>query len=101
MESILAPISKSISSIESTSVRALIESLANALDTLRADGTITNDAYLDAGAIQGGMMMIANLIDAGIDRNELAEHMSALVSRSQRVEQAHPGLSSSIESALS
>ena len=30
-----------------------------------------------------------------------AEHMAALVSRSQRVEQAHPGLSSSIESALS
>ena len=101
MESVLAPISDSISSIESSSVRELIESLANALDSLRANGTITNDAYLDAGAIQGGMMMIANLIDAGIDRKELAEHMSALLSRSQRVEESHPGLGASIESALS
>ena len=45
--------------------------------------------------------MIANLIDAGIDRKELAEHMSALLSRSQRVEESHPGLGAAIESTLS
>ena len=77
MQSVLSPISNSILSIESSAVRELIDSLANALDSLRSDGTISNDAYLDAGAIQGGMMMIANLIDAGIDRNELAQHMAA------------------------
>ena len=64
MQSVLSPISNSILSIESSAVRELIDSLANALDSLRSDGTISNDAYLDAGAIQGGMMMIANLIDA-------------------------------------
>ena len=45
--------------------------------------------------------MIANLIDAGIDRNELAQHMSALVSRSNHVEEAHPGLSVAVESVIS
>tara|TARA_B100001564_G_C20583458_1_gene644305 strand:+ start:249 stop:554 length:306 start_codon:yes stop_codon:yes gene_type:complete len=101
MQSVLTPISNSILSIESSAVRELIDSLANALDSLRSDGTISNDAYLDAGAIQGGMMMIANLIDAGIDRNELSQHMSALVSRSNHVEEAHPGLSSAVESVIS
>jgi len=101
MQSVLTTISNSISSIESSAVRELIDSLSNALDSLRSDGTISNDAYLDAGAIQGGMMMIANLIDAGIDRNELAQHMSALVSRSNHVEEAHPGLSVAVESVIS
>ena len=101
MQSILTSISDSISSIESSTVRQLIETLSNALDSLRSDGTISNDAYLDAGAIQGGMMMIANLIDAGIDRNELSHHMSALISRSNHVEEAHPGLSAAVESILS
>ena len=101
MQSVLTPISNSILSIESSAVRDLIDSLANALDSLRSDGTISNDAYLDAGAIQGGMMMIANLIDAGIDRDELSQHMSALVSRFNHVEEAHPGLSSAVESVIS
>ena len=101
MQSVLTPISNSILSIESSAVRDLIDSLANALDSLRSDGTISNDAYLDAGAIQGGMMMIANLIDAGIDRNELSQHMSALVSRFNHVEEAHPGLSAAVESVIS
>ena len=100
MQSVLTPISNSIFSIESSAVRDLIDSLANALDSLRSDGTISNDAYLDAGAIQGGMMMIANLIDAGIDRNELAQHMTALVSRYNHVEEAHPGLSAEVESVI-
>jgi len=101
MQSVLTPISNSILSIESSAVRDLIDSLANALDSLRSDGTISNDAYLDAGAIQGGMMMIANLIDAGIDRDELSQHMSALVSRFNHVEEAHPGLSAAVESVIS
>ena len=101
MQSVLTPISNSILTIESSAVRELIDSLANALDSLRSEGTISNDAYLDAGAIQGGMMMIANLIDAGIDRNELASHMSALVTRSNHVEEAHPGLSAAVESVIS
>ena len=101
MQSVLTPISDSILSIKSSAVRDLIDSLANALDSLRSDGTISNDAYLDAGAIQGGMMMIANLIDAGIDRDELSQHMSALVSRFNHVEEAHPGLSSAVESVIS
>ena len=101
MQSVLTPISDSILSIKSSAVRDLIDSLANALDSLRSDGTISNDAYLDAGAIQGGMMMIANLIDAGIDRDELSQHMSALVSRFNHVEEAHPGLSAAVESVIS
>ena len=46
-------------------------------------------------------MMIANLIDAGIVRNELAQHMSALVSRSNHLEEAHPGIGAAVELVIS
>ena len=87
--------------VDGPRVRKEAKFIADQLDILRSTGQISNDAYLDAGAIQGGMMMIANLIDAGIDRNELSQHMAALVSRSNHVEEAHPGLSAAVESIIS
>ena len=100
MESILSDIRAEIESINADQIRSKIESLVDALDVLRQDGVITNDAYLDAGAVHGGLMMLSNLIDVGIDRTEVKSHMEDLISRAQRVEEVHPGLSASVDATI-
>ena len=100
MESLLSEIRAEIKSVTADQIRSKIESLVDALDILRQDGAITNDAYLDAGAIHGGLMMLSNLIEVGIDRTEVKSHMEDLISRAQRVEEVHPGLMASVDAAI-
>ena len=100
MESLLSEIRAEIKSVTADQIRSKIESLVDALDVLRQDGAITNDAYLDAGAIHGGLMMLSNLIEVGIDRTEVKSHMEDLISRAQRVEEVHPGLLASVDAAI-
>ena len=100
MESLLSEIRAKIKSVSADQIRSRIESLVDALDVLRQDGAITNDAYLDAGAIHGGLMMLSNLIEVGIDRTEVKSHMEDLISRAQRVEEVHPGLMASVDAAM-
>ena len=100
MESLLSEIRAEIKSVSADQIRSRIESLVDALDVLRQDGAITNDAYLDAGAIHGGLMMLSNLIEVGIDRIEVKSHMEDLISRAQRVEEVHPGLMASVDTAM-
>ncbi|CAI8231148.1 MAG: hypothetical protein DBX05_04820 [Candidatus Poseidoniales archaeon] len=100
MESLLSEIRAEIKSVTAEQIRSRIESLVDALDVLRQDGAITNDAYLDAGAIHGGLMMLSNLIEVGIDRTEVKSHMEDLISRAQRVEEVHPGLMASVDAAI-
>ena len=100
MESLLSEIRAEIKLVSADQIRSRIESLVDALDVLRQDGAITNDAYLDAGAIHGGLMMLSNLIEVGIDRTEVKSHMEDLISRAQRVEEVHPGLMASVDAAM-
>ena len=100
MESLLSEIRAEIKSVSADQIRSRIESLVDALDVLRQDGAITNDAYLDAGAIHGGLMMLSNLIEVGIERIEVKSHMEDLISRAQRVEEVHPGLMASVDTAM-
>ena len=100
MESVLSDIRGQIETINADQIRSKIDSLVNALDVLRQNGVITNDAYLDAGAVHGGLMMLSNLIDVGIDRTEVKSHMEDLISRAQRVEEVHPGLSASVDATI-
>ena len=100
MESLLSEIRAEIKSVSADQIRSRIESLVDALDVLRQDSAITNDAYLDAGAIHGGLMMLSNLIEVGIDRTEVKSHMEDLISRAQRVEEVHPGLMASVDAAM-
>ena len=66
MESIFSDIRAEIESINAEQIRSKIESLVDALDVLRQDGAITNDAYLDAGAIHGGLMMLSFFFWSGV-----------------------------------
>ncbi len=84
--------------IDEESIRAEVEFIADALDSLRHDGKISNDAYLDAGSVQGGLTMVANLASLNVEQSELIEHLSQIEGRASRLEIVHPGLGAAIES---
>ena len=79
-------------------VRQESEFIANRLDILRHEGTISNDAYLDSGSIQGGLTVIASLIEQNISDDEINSLMATLLSRSEILEKKYPGLSETLDS---
>jgi hypothetical protein len=72
--------------------------LAGRLEELRAQRTITNEAYLDAGAIQGAIELVANMIDMGVPQSEIQDHLRSTLQRANRIETKHPGLNLAVES---
>ena len=52
-------------------IRQESEFLAQQLETLRHNGTITNEAFLDAGAVQGAFELIGTLIEMGVSQKEI------------------------------
>ncbi|MEE3083191.1 MAG: hypothetical protein VX320_03760 [Candidatus Thermoplasmatota archaeon] len=88
----------STQNIDASIVRDEIQFLESTLETLRINQQISNDAYLDAGAIQGGLSMLANLIQHGIESDEVQQHLRDILSRGSKLEQIHPDLDAMIES---
>ena len=68
------------------------------LEVLRSTGEISNDAYLDAGAIQGAFNMIGNLVEMGVPQQEIFGQLREQLARACRLEEKHPGLNSAVES---
>lgn len=79
-------------------VSSEVEFLSEALGNLRDAGQISNDAYLDAGAIQGGLSLIASLLDQGVSIDEIDVQISQLSLRASRICSAHPEIDGQIES---
>ena len=75
--------------IDGPRIRTEVEFLANRLELLRQNRQITNEAYLDAGAIQGAFDMIGNLVEMGVPQQQLE--------RACNLEVKHPGLNQAIE----
>tara|TARA_B100001094_G_scaffold167551_1_gene162096 strand:- start:331 stop:633 length:303 start_codon:yes stop_codon:yes gene_type:complete len=73
------------------------EYIAARLEECRLNKTISNGAYLDAGAIQGALEMIANHIEMGVSQKEVHELISQQIDRAERIEQKHPGLNLALE----
>ena len=84
--------------IDGPRVRNESEYVTNQLELCRHDKKITNDAFLDAGAIQGALEMIANHIEMGISQKEIHELILQQIDRAQRIEEKHPGLDVALES---
>lgn len=72
--------------------------LAGRLEQLRLQRSISNEAYLDAGAVQGAIEMIANLVDMGVPQIEVQGQLREQLDRAQRLESKHPGLNWAVES---
>ena len=81
------------SQIVSNEVRFLSETLGN----LRDSGEISNDAYLEAGSIQGGLSLIASLIDQEVSDNEIQMQLDRLISRALRISTNYPEMDQKIE----
>ena len=84
--------------IDGPLMRNEVEFLSNRLEILRQNRQITNEAYLDAGAIQGAFTMIGNLIEMGVPQLEIAAQIKEQLDRACDLELKHPGLDQAIES---
>ena len=81
------------SQIVSNEVAFLSETLGN----LRDSGEISNDAYLDAGGIQGGLSLIASLIDQEVSDDEIQMQLDRLITRALRISTNYPEMDGKIE----
>ena len=71
--------------------------LSETLGNLRDSGEISNDAYLEAGGIQGGLALIASLIDQDVSDDEIQEGLDQLVVRAFRINTNYPEMDEKIE----
>lgn len=78
-------------------IREEAEFIAQRLEVLRIHGEISNDAFLDAGAIQGAFTLIGNLVEMGIPQREIQQELRNTLARAKRLEEKHPGLDTAIE----
>ncbi len=89
-----------IESLGNSSVRMIEEQrdfVRDSLEVLRATSKISNDAFLDAGTIQGGLSLLLNLISQGISEDEAFSQLEALKSRAHLLEEKYPGLDKKVE----
>ncbi len=78
-------------------IREEAEFIASRLEILRIHGKITNDAFLDAGAIQGAFTLIGTLVEMGVSQQEIQQELRNTLVRAKRLEEKHPGLDIAIE----
>ena len=84
--------------VDSKTIRMEIDFIAGTLEQIRADGKITNDAFLDAGAVHGALSIIAEHVDLGIPQREIQELLRQQISRAEKIEKKHPGINDVVES---
>jgi hypothetical protein len=83
--------------IDGPLIRNEVEFLSSRLELLRQNRQITNEAYLDAGAIQGAFTMIGNLVEMGVPQQEIFAQIKEQLARACNLEVKHPGLDEAIE----
>ena len=79
-------------------IRKESEYLSQQLETLRLNGTISNEAFLDAGAIQGAFELLGTLVEMGVSQKEIIQELRNTLERAKRLEEKHPGLDFAVES---
>ena len=83
--------------VDGPKLRAESEFISNRLEICRLSEEISNDAYLDAGIIQGALEMVANHVEMGVPQTEIHDLLVQQLSRADKLEEKHPGLDSAIE----
>ena len=84
--------------LTSEQVSAEVNFLSETLGNLRDAGQISNDAYLDAGTIQGGLSLVASLLDQGVANEEVDTQINQLSQKANRICSTHPDIDTKIES---
>ena len=84
--------------IDAPRLKGEVHYLSGRLEQLRVQRTISNEAYVDAGAVQGAIQLVANMIDMGVNQAEIQDHLRSTLQRANRIETKHPGLNWAVES---
>ncbi len=84
-------------SLTSIIVSNEVEFLSETLGNLRDSGEISNDAYLDAGGIQGGLSLIASLLEQNVSDEEIQVQLEQLADRARRISSNYPDMDRKIE----
>jgi len=72
--------------------------LQNTLEVLRVTNKISNDAFLDAGIIQGGLSLISNLLSQGVSSEEANTQLRRRKDKEDMLTKTYPELDNMIES---
>ena len=72
--------------------------LAKNLEILRITDKISNDAFLDAGMIQGGLTTISNLLSQGLKTQDVKGQLKRLKDKAIVLGDSYPELDRLIES---
>lgn len=80
-----------------TAIESERDFIRDTLEVLRGTGEISNDAFLDAGTIQGGLSLLLNLISQGISEDEANTQLTSLKDRANALENKYPGLDEKVE----
>ena len=84
-------------SLTSEMVSNEVEFLSETLGNLRDSGEISNDAYLDAGSIQGGLNLVAGLLVQDVSGDEIMRQLEQLAERARRISDNYPQMDGKIE----
>ena len=84
-------------SLTSQLVSSEVKFLSETLGNLRDSGEISNDAYLDAGGIQGGLSLIASLLDQNVSDDEVRMQLEQMSDRARRISSHYPEMDGKIE----
>ncbi len=75
-----------------------VEYLSATLSLLRDSNEITNDEFLEAGSIQGGLNVLSAMMSNGAEDSEITLQIRSLKERAYSICERHPGLDAKIES---
>ena len=68
----------------------IAEDMSLELASLRNSGEISNDAFLEAGVIQGGISVIANMLASGANNEEIKLHYQQIKDRAALIVTKYP-----------
>ena len=71
----------------------IAEDMSLDLASQRNSGEISNDAFLEAGVIQGGISVLANMVATGVDHSEMMVHFNQIRDRAATICTNFPELS--------
>tara|TARA_B100001758_G_scaffold210401_1_gene193156 strand:+ start:396 stop:686 length:291 start_codon:yes stop_codon:yes gene_type:complete len=72
--------------------KEIAEDLSLELASLRNSGQISNDAFLEAGVIQGGISVLSNMLGTSIGHSEIMVHFSQIRDRAATISTSYPEL---------
>ena len=82
----------------SSQITEEVEFLSSTLSLLRDSEEISNDEFLEAGSIQGGLNLLSAMISSGAEAEELDIQISSLKDRALSICERFPNLDEKIES---